>query len=312
MGTSSSLFNQFLLQAGTADIPDLAKKFIQRILSKVSANQNDIAEYSPNPFYHYNPTNKNRNTNFQNLSLVDGGEDLQNIPLQPLIQPARSIDVIFAVDSSADTDTYWPNGTSLVATYQRSTDPSGIANGTSFPSIPDVNTFVNLGLNHKPTFFGCNSSNTSSVTPLIVYIPNAPYNYQSNVSTFDRDYTVQERNAMVANGFNVANMGNSTIDTMWSQCVGCAILSRSLERTSTPVPAVCQQCFRKFCWDGTVNSTVPGKTYEPEYYLKPVDVSGGGGKKNNGAPARGARGHVMNVVIAWWTVMVMRRVVLGW
>ncbi|KAL9636540.1 MAG: hypothetical protein Q9164_002758 [Protoblastenia rupestris] len=237
MGTSSSLFNQFLLNANGTDIPELAKTFVNKILGAISSDNNDIADYTPNPFYHYrNETSLNAQS--QRLTLVDGGEDLQNIPLHPLIQPSRSVDVIFAIDSSADTENYWPNGTSLVATYQRSlnTSTGNIANGTSFPSVPDVNTFVNLGLNQKPTFFGCNSSNTSTITPLIVYLPNTPYAYHSNVSTFDPSYNTTERDAILQNGYEVATMANGTVDSMWPTCVGCAILSRSLERTGTTVP----------------------------------------------------------------------------
>lgn len=138
--------------------------------------------------------------------MVDGGEDLQNLPLHPLIQPERGVDVVFAVDSSADTleengDLNWPNGTALVATYQRSLLP--IANGTSFPQIPDVNTFVNLGLNNRPTWFGCNLDDTESPSPLIVYLPNAPYAYMSNVSTFQMVYSALERDSIIQNGYDV-------------------------------------------------------------------------------------------------------------
>ena len=271
MGTSSSLFNQIILQVNSTSIPQVAKTFATKILSKLGDDNNDIAQYSPNPFLGYHNDTSN-NAQDQILDLVDGGEDLENIPLHPLIQPFRQVDVIFAVDSSADTEN-WPNGTALVATYQRSINGSAanLANGTSFPSIPDQNTIVNLGLNTHPTFFGCNSSNTSTITPLIVYIPNSPYVYQSNVSTFDLSYNISERNAIVENGYHVATMANATADAQWPACVGCAILSRSLERTNTPVPAACTQCFQKYCWDGTVNSTNPAQ-YNPQYKGTPVKV----------------------------------------
>ena len=264
MGTSSSLFNQFLLQVNSTSLPSLAKDFITKVLGAVSTANNDIAEY-PNPFHGYhNATSRTAQT--QTLNLVDGGEDLENLPLHPLIQPNRHVDVIFAVDSSADTDSYWPNGTSLVATYQRSLNSSGQANGTSFPSIPDQNTFVNLGLNTRPTFFGCNSSNTTHMTPLIVYLPNYPYSYQSNVSTFDPSYNLSQRDSILLNGYNVATLGNATKDAQWPACVGCAILSRSFERTKTAVPDVCNQCFSRYCWNGTVNSANP-PPYQPNYAL---------------------------------------------
>lgn len=270
MGTSSSLFNQFILDVNETSIPQLAKSFVSDILSRFSESDNDIAQYQPNPFYGYH---KETSRVYQEpaLSLVDGGEDLENIPLHPLIQPFRHLDVIFAVDSSADTNNYWPNGTSLVATYQRSlngtsADGGNLANGTSFPAIPDQNTFVNLVLNTRPTFFGCNSSNTSSPTPLVVYIPNSPYTYQSNISTFDPSYNTSQRDLIVENGYNVATMGNGTANSTWPVCVGCAILQRSLERTQTALPQACIQCFADFCWDGTVNSTNPAN-YEPTYKI---------------------------------------------
>jgi lysophospholipase len=265
MGTSSSLFNQFFLQINNTNIPPALQNSLAKILSDIGEANNDIADYTPNPFYLYNNAT-NINAGSKRLTLVDGGEDLQNIPLHPLIQPSRHVDVIFAIDSSADTEYNWPNGTSLVATYQRSLNASGIGNGTAFPAIPDQNTFVNKGLNSRPTFFGCNASNTSSVTPLIVYIPNAPYSYQSNVSTFTLTYSNSVRNEIIRNGYNVATMGNGSVDAQWPSCVGCAILSRSFERTGTAVPAACQQCFRRYCWDGTLNSTLPA-TYNPRNVL---------------------------------------------
>ncbi|KAL8827838.1 MAG: hypothetical protein Q9170_006857 [Blastenia crenularia] len=271
MGTSSSLFNQFLLQVNATSLPKFAKSFISDILTNIGQANNDIADYTPNPFYGYH-NSTSRNAQSGRLTLVDGGEDLQNIPIHPMIQPNRNVDVIFAVDSSADTDNYWPNGTSLVATYERNLNSSGIGNGTSFPSIPDTNSFVNLGLNIRPTFFGCNSSNTSSITPLIVYLPNSPYVFHSNISTFTPSYSTNTRNAIVQNGYEVATMGNATADPQWPICVGCAILSRSLERTGTKLPDACTQCFQRYCWDGTTNSTNPAP-YEPAFKGKAISAA---------------------------------------
>lgn len=271
MGTSSSLFNQgFLIINGTNDT-NILTNAVTAILEEIGEDNNDISLYGPNPFYYYhNETNANAQS--PTLFLVDGGEDLQNIPLHPLIQSARSVDVIFAIDSSADTQTFWPNGTSLVATYRRSLNHTGIANNTVFPSVPDQNTFVNLELNTRPTFFGCDSGNMTGPSPLIVYIPNFPYSYQSNVSTFDLQYNNTERNAIIQNGYNVVTMANGSTDTEWPACVGCAILSRSLERTGTDVPMVCQQCFTRYCWNGTINSTRP-LPYSPEVVLTPDSES---------------------------------------
>ena len=205
---------------------------------------------------------------------MDGGEDLQNIPFTPLIQPLRKVDVVFAVDSSADTvnkeGLNWPNGTAMVATYERSRAQD---KGLTFPAVPDVNTFVNLKLNSRPTMFGCNARNLSpeSTAPLVVYLPNAPYTYQSNVSTFTMVYELDKRNAIVQNGYNVVSMGNGTVDSQWSTCIGCAVMARSWNRTGTKFPDVCKTCFERYCWNGTVDSSEP-VPYQPKTRLTAIKL----------------------------------------
>ncbi|KAJ8603406.1 hypothetical protein MRB53_042173 [Persea americana] len=170
-GTSSTLFNQIVLQFNrTVNLPSFIENGIQDILNDFGQSNNDISDWSPNPFKGYNP-GSNVFAGTDQLFLVDGGEDNENIPLHPLIQPLRKVDVIVAIDSSADTTYNWPNGSSLVATYERSLNST-------------------LGLNTHPVFFGCNSSNSTNAlgnvpSPLIVYLPNAPYSFYSNVSTFN-------------------------------------------------------------------------------------------------------------------------------
>ncbi|KAJ4991959.1 lysophospholipase [Stagonosporopsis vannaccii] len=269
MGTSSSLFNQIFLNLGSFELPDFLTTVITNVLTAIGRDQNDIADYTPNPFYGFH-NDTNPSADHERLTLVDGGEDLQNIPLNPVIQPMRHVDVIFAVDSSADTiepsAPNYPNGTALIATFERSETP--IMNRTSFPYIPGHDTFVALGLNNRPTFFGCNSSNVTSgdnIPPLIVYLPNSPYSFESNTSTFGKlDYTLEERNAMINNGYDVATQGNSTREgaSNWPTCVACAMLSRSLERNGETVPEACQECFNSYCWNGTLATS--SEPYFPE------------------------------------------------
>ena len=285
MGTSSSLFNQIFLNLNSLNLPDIFKGAISGILGKIAQNDDDIADYRPNPFIGVN-ANVNRNAKTSQLTLVDGGEDLQNVPLNPVIQPVRQVDVIFAVDSSADTvdadkpSKNWPNGTALVATYQRTA--GDIMNKTSFPYIPGQDTFVALGLNNRPAFFGCNSTNVTrgnNIPPLVVYIPNSPYVFLSNQSTFDKlEYSLKERNAMIQNGYNVATQANSTRQgaSNWPTCVSCAILSRSMERNKETVPDVCKQCFNQYCWNGTtVDKAAP---YIPQLLLTQIDTRSGSGR----------------------------------
>lgn len=262
-----------------------------------SSNDNDIAQWVPNPFLGWkNATNPSAKTT--ELSLVDGGEDLQNIPLTPLIQPIRAVDVIFAVDSSADTTYYWPNATALRASYDRS--QGDIANGTLFPPVPDADTFINLGMNNGPTFFGCNASNFTlqsgqSVPPLLVYIPNAPYTTESNVSTFTPSYTDAVRDAIITNGLNAATQGNGTLDADWPACVACAVLSRSFDRTGTTVPDACTTCFTRYCWNGTLDSTDSG-SYEPDFKIANASAQDSAGVRAFGVD--GTVGSSLNLVLA--------------
>jgi lysophospholipase len=285
-GTSSSLFNSILAVVNGTNTTGLFSSALQHALTDILADigqaDDDIADWV-NPFYGYN-NDSNEFAQDPQLTLVDGGEDGQNIPLDPLIQPLRHVDVVFAVDSSADTNTSWPtsdssanwpNGASMVATYERSLNDT-IQNGTAFPSIPDINTFVNLGLNSRPTFFGCDIGNLTGPSPLIIYLPNAPYVFDSNVSTYTMSYNDTERNAIVLNGYNGATQGNGTLDNEWPTCVGCAILSRSLNRTGTAVPGVCTTCFERYCWNGTTDSSQP-RRYAPVMKMDAVKVTSGVG-----------------------------------
>lgn len=261
MGTSSSLFNQAFLQIGKASgVPDVFVRALNQTLESIGNAKKDIASW-PNPFFKFD-SDSNANANSTLLTLVDGGEALENIPLHPLTLKDRHLDVIFAIDGSADIQTYWPNGTSLAATYAKSKSASE-TNNTDFAVVPDVNSFVNLGLNKRPTFFGCGDS---SVGALVVYIPNTPYTLFSNVSTFDLSYNDSDRDQIIRNGYDVATMGNGTVDSNWAVCVGCAVLARSLERTGTAVPQVCVDCFSRYCWNGTTNSTVPA-IFEPQMVI---------------------------------------------
>ena len=274
MGTSSSLFNQFLLQNVTsagedAGIPSFLVRAVENVLKDLSKDEDDIARYAPNPFLNWDPTSNNVNAKDTQLSLVDGGEDLQNIPLNPLIQPLRAVDIIFAIDSSADTENSWPNGTALRATYDRA--DSDIGNGTLFPSIPSAETFINERLNQRPTLFGCDANNftipdNGTVPPLIFYIPNAPYTYHSNASTFDPSYSTEERNEIILNGLNGATQGNGTVDKEWPVCVACAVLSRSWWKAGRFAPKACNRCFDRYCWNGTVNNDAV-RNYDPDYII---------------------------------------------
>ena len=281
-GTSSDIWNKNsedilfylkLLQSSYASQPNgTMSKFLKEAIKdfdSAASSTNETVDgpgaYDPNPFYKYN-ADTSPFAQTTNLIVQDGGETSQNVPLYPLIQKKRSVDVIFAVDSlGSESYDYWPTGSSLIATYNRTL--LNVANDTSFPEVPDLDTFLNEGLNARPTFFGCNAS---SQTPLVVYLPNHPITYSSNYPLTQGNFTNAQRDAIIANGYNIATQANGTLDEDWSTCVGCAVLSRSLNRTGTTVPEACTKCFQRYCWNGTVDDQTPS-TYAPTPSLSAIE-----------------------------------------
>ncbi|KAI3402476.2 PLB2 [Candida oxycetoniae] len=253
IGTSSSLFNDILLTIDQDYIPEFLQKIIEEILVDPFEKLNvDVAHYNPNPFYKStNPDTPIAES--KTLYLADGGEDGQNVPLLPLLH--RNLSVVFAFDNSAD-ELNWPDGTALIQTYERQFSEQG--KGIAFPYVPGQSSFLNLNLTAKPTFFGCDAKNLSTLTddiydvPLVIYIANRPFTFWSNTSTFKLEYSVQERNRMIQNGFEVASRLNGTLDDEWEACVGCAIIRREQERMNLTQTDQCKQCFEKYCWDGTI------------------------------------------------------------
>lgn len=114
-------------------------------------------------------------------------------------------------------------------------------------------------------------------TALIVYMPNTPYIFHSNVTTFTPSYTDAVRNAIIENGHDIATMGNGTLDKEWPTCMACAVLSRSFYKTNTTVPAACRACFTKYCWDGSLDTTTPATPFYPTYKLGELKIKSAAG-----------------------------------
>lgn len=275
MGTSSSLFNSVILLLDSSELPEFLRNLLNKFLVEPFEKLNvDVAHYNPNPFYKSQDA-KTSIEKSDTLYLVDGGEDGQNVPLVPLVR--RNLSVIFAFDNSNDYLT-WPDGTSLIKTYERQFSAQG--KGAPFPYVPDQKTFRNSNLTSKPTFFGCDAKNLTSLTsdiynvPLVVYTANRPYTYWSNTSTFRLEYSLEERNKMISNGFAATTRLNGTLDEEWDACVGCAIIRREQERLGVEQSEQCKQCFERYCWDGTIyegesigdNFDDNGLTLDATYY----------------------------------------------
>lgn len=312
MGTSSTLFNQFLLQLNTTSVSSFLKGFIQDFLQDLSEDSNDIAIYNPNPFRDTAYVDKNYThgiVNSENLFLVDGGEDGENIPLVPLIQQDRDVDVIFALDNSADTDEYWPAGLSLMHTYERQFGPQG--KDIAFPYVPDVDTFVNEGLNTKPVFFGCDATNTSDLAytpPLIVYMPNNRQSYNSNTSTFKMSYSSSQRMKMYQNGFEAITRNNLTDDSNFMGCVACAVLRRKQESQNMTFPEECTKCFQNYCWDGKTSkktsnvTTLDNYSGSMSFVTDAASSTASSTKKHNGAVSLPSS-YSMNWYVVFTTIL---------
>lgn len=261
MGTSSTLFNQFLLRINSTNLhlPGFITKLATHFLKDISQDFNDVATYHPNPFKDANFIDANYTksiVNSKSLYLVDGGEDDENIPLLPLIQRERDLDIVFAIDNSMDMKLAWPDGSSLVHTFERQFVRQG--QGMAFPYVPGTDTFVNLGLNQKPTFFGCDAHNLTDleyIPPLVIYLPNKQYSFPSNQSAFKLSYTEEQRRAMISNGFEIATRNNFTDDPDFLGCIGCAIIRRKQQSLNLTLPEGCNTCFTNYCWNGTLDTT---------------------------------------------------------
>jgi len=267
-GTSSELFNEFniTLQAFlTSSVGPVISLLNASLPQDDNVVELDVAMY-PNPFFGVaNGTFAQSNQAF--LRMVDGGEDGEVIPLQPLLVRAREIDVVLAIDGTNDINNY-AAGSSLVASQNRT---SFFPSAYSFPQVPtDINTFVEQNLTHHPTFFGCNES---APVPLVIYIANgvAPPGLPAitNVSTSQSAFSPGDVQAILDESFVIGTQGfpngTSTTDSEWPACLACAVVDRVRAKQNIERSGICSDCFARYCWNSTqvvlpTNGTGGGST----------------------------------------------------
>ena len=228
LGTSSDVFNELCTTfPAAAEVPGTILANITALINETHAltTRDEYAVY-PNPFYNYQHSSLVAGQ--QTLTLVDGGESLQNNPLFPLLQPARNVSVIIVNDNSADTSANFPDGSELHQTYLQ----AQLAGLTKMPAIPPTVT------NAHATFFGCNSPSTVT----IVYLPNFNYTFPSGESTEKLQYSAAETQGMIGNGNQVALQGGNA---GWPLCLACAIV----KKTGDALPAGCAGCFSTYCYN---------------------------------------------------------------
>lgn len=233
-GTSSDIFNEYCTTAPVAqnNTDNLLETLEAIVLNTHSPVVRDLYAPYPNPFYQY--ATSSLISGQTELTLADGGEAWANVPLWPLIQPSRNVDVIIVSDNSADTADLWPSGIAMQTAYEQ----AQLRGLTKMPFFPDADDFVAAGLNKRANFFGCNDNTTAT----IVYLPNADFSYASNIETVILETSKAETAGIIANGAQVVAQGG---DEEWPVCLGCAIM----QKTGTALPEACTACFDKYCYE---------------------------------------------------------------
>jgi len=129
-----------------------------------------------------------------------------------------------------------------------------------FPPLPGNQSDVNrLGLNRRPTFFGCDPKENPAEFPLLIYVPNAPpvdgSDPVTNTDTFKLQYqpwhTSQILDQSQATAFSGFLEGQLGADPEYGTCLQCAAIDRARLKTNpiTPRSDVCSKCFKRYCFD---------------------------------------------------------------
>jgi len=257
MGSSANLFN------AVTSLPGIYQSVLEtmaRMVSPVTTDSVLTARY-PNPFQGISGAVGFDRSSEQELVIVDGGENGENIPFNPLLAPARQVDVILAADASSDSDKSgvngpgWPNGSSMINTFLRATNilPAGTA---SFPRVPlDPKIWEREGLTSRPVFFGCQTppNQPHPAYPLVIYLPNSPTSSPplTNYSTFKLQYSKQETSSFLKSVMQSTirpRVPVNTDDADWPTCFSCALVDRARGRRNVARSAPCENCFKRFCF----------------------------------------------------------------
>ncbi|CAK5281501.1 unnamed protein product [Mycena citricolor] len=279
MGTSASLFNQIFdfanneLQGFDSADSHTFIYLLQRQLRSVRTRQDDVANW-PNPFNGLKSATYDDSSSTW-LSLIDGASNGENIPYGPLFVKARALDVIVTLENSADDPNTWPKYVSslkcLVLSYEPGSGSSVLttsqrlstilrASHQQFPPIPQsANDFISTGVRQRPTFFGCDPSQTPPEYPLVIYLPNSPPitgdDPVTNSATFKLSYPSLHTRLFLdqvhLNTISGFTPNANTPDPNFGLCLQCASIDRSRMKIS-PTPSrseICAQCFKQYCYD---------------------------------------------------------------
>ncbi|KAH9963851.1 phospholipase B [Russula dissimulans] len=277
IGSSATLFNQILDFAHNKidGFDDSSSKSILLILSRQLAElrtrADDVANW-PNPFHNLTEKASFQDLDSEWLELIDGASNQENVPLGPHFVQARGMDVVVAVDTSGDTATNWPNGSSLLFSASRITNFLQSSH-QPFPPLPgSAAQFLSTGVNMRPTFYGCFPTHNPPEYPIVIHFPNSPPingdNPVTNPIVFKLEYSLEHTQLFLdqvhANTIGGFLPNTNSPDPNFGKCLQCAAIDRARYRASPPIDrsAFCTQCFQQYCFDSnnlTSVSELPGR-----------------------------------------------------
>ncbi|KAF9061930.1 lysophospholipase [Rhodocollybia butyracea] len=281
IGSSSNIFLSVQSEpGGTTSVEEL-----QLLLgAPVNTENPDVAIVSkwPNPFFGIAPSTFVDSNNTE-LNLIDGGFNGEGLPLNPLLVKARGVEVIVAVEGTADTADNWPNGMSFLFSQERLSTMLADTH-QQLPDMPvSADDFVAQGLNLRPTFFGCNNTDT----PFVIFLPNSPPLTGAapfaNGPTTQTQFEANETQAILDQTFNNTIGGfvpnTNSPDPNWPGCLKCAAVDRSRFKAYSTIErsAFCETCFTQYCYNPnnlTSAAELPNRqlTYAGPASTAPVQV----------------------------------------
>ncbi|KAG9011896.1 hypothetical protein FRB94_007332 [Tulasnella sp. JGI-2019a] len=116
------------------------------------------------------------------------------------------------------------------ATSLRNTYTSAKIVGVPFPTLPSVNTFLDMNYTSKPVFFGCNEPEV----PLLLYLE-----------------------MITSNALHLISQDNNRLAANWTYCIACGVVLRSMQMMDMKLPEICDGCFGNHCWHGQTNNSAP-------------------------------------------------------
>ncbi|KAG9053771.1 Lysophospholipase 1 [Serendipita sp. 407] len=259
-GSSSSLFFALLydsrrkLNGIEAKAADFLFKALNNLLKGISTRADDVGVV-PNPFRGLG-VGQYEDANSPSLELIDGGSNLEQLPLRPLLMKPRGVEVIVTLDGSSDNENDFPTLLGLIQTQRHEGVVAGVAQ--PLPPLPSEEIAVRDQLNLRPTFFGCDPSSVPE-WPLVISLPNAPPADGSlpvtNTDTFKLTYTDRHSELFLDQAFGTATSGfvpgQLGADPEWAQCLQCAVVDRQRFKHQPVIPRSqqCQRCFSRYCYD---------------------------------------------------------------